>query len=395
MGKTLEEQVPAEYRGTSFGPKLITFVMYQYYKCRVPHRKIIEMLLEWRIEISKGTLCSILNSNKKEFVEDLKSARDAGIKKSSQVHIDDTRAKFNGALAHTFAVSNEYFTSFTTLFSKNRWSATGAILGGEERFLINSEAISFIAKKLKRAKVTVHMSSLKSNHYYSQIELDKIFEDPVFKDVYKKQRDIIRTACAISALRSGGLGPPVRFLISDDARNFKNLVKNHQLCWVHEIRRYKLTELYKEVALDTLEKLLVQWRKFYNLMKRFRNNQTQKLREKIRSEFDRITSLKTLIRPIDEQLIKTKSKKEQLLLFLRYPQLPLHNNLSENDLRERVLKRKISLQNRSLKGVKAWDLMLSLLLICREIGLNFWKYLEDRISKKEEIHYLGHLTNQL
>jgi hypothetical protein len=32
-------------------------------------------------------------------------------------------------------------------------------------------------------------------------------------------------------------------------------------------------------------------------------------------------------------------------MFLKYPQLPLHNNMAEVDTRERVIKRKILMQN--------------------------------------------------
>jgi hypothetical protein len=63
--------------------------------------------------------------------------------------------------------------------------------------------------------------------------------------------------------------------------------------------------------------------------------------------------------------------------------------MAETDTRERVIKRKISLQNRSKKGMKAWDLMLSLASTCRKIKMSFWRYLEDRQSKKENIPFLG------
>jgi len=69
--------------------------------------------------------------------------------------------------------------------------------------------------------------------------------------------------------------------------------------------------------------------------------------------------------------------------------------MAEIDLRERVIKRKISLQNRSLKGMKAWDLMLSLASICRKLNQSFWNYLDDRISMREAIPYLGKVVNTL
>jgi len=187
----------------------------------------------------------------------------------------------------------------------------------------------------------------------------------------------------------------VKFIISGDAPNFVGIVKNHQLCWVHEIRKYKLCEVFKRIESETLEKLIDQWRAFYKLMKRFKNNQTTELRMKVRVEFDRICAIKTFVKPLDEQLARTKAKKKELLLFLKYPQLPLHNNMAEIDIRERVIKRKISLQNRSLDGMRAWDLMLSLVSTCRKIRLSFWSYLEDRISMRESIPYLGKIVNSL
>jgi hypothetical protein len=215
----------------------------------------------------------------------LKSARDSALNKCSQAHIDDTGARFNGIKAYTFGVSNKYFTSFTTGFEKNRWAAAGALLGGRQKFLITKEAVSFIAKKLKKPPVTIFFSNILSNKMHSREELEKLFKNFVFKDITKNQLDIVRTACAIGALRSREAGSRIKFLITDDAPNFVDLVKNHQLCWVHEIRKYKLCEVYKIIESETLEKLLKQWRGFYKLMKQFKNNQTRELRIKVRFEF--------------------------------------------------------------------------------------------------------------
>jgi uncharacterized small protein (DUF1192 family) len=211
LGKVFEGQVPQEFKGREFGPQLISFVLYQYYKNRVPHKKIIEMLSDWGIEISAGTVCSILNDLKEDFSVDIKSARDASLKRESMLHIDDTGAKLNGQRCYTFGVSNKYFTQYDTRLEKNRWAAVGSLLGGEQRFLINQEAIEFIAKKLKRPKVTVFFSLLKNVESFSREQLESLFEDNLFDDVTKKQRDIVRTAFAISALRANRIGPPIRF----------------------------------------------------------------------------------------------------------------------------------------------------------------------------------------
>jgi hypothetical protein len=215
------------------------------------------------------------------------------------------------------------------------------------------------------------------------------------KDLEKRQKDIIRTGAAIATVRSRQLGPPVTFLVSDDAPNFVGLARHHQLCWVHEIRNYKICEVFKRVESEKLEKLVKERRKFYGLLLRFKAEPLRELRIKIREEFRRICLIKTCEKPLDEQLRRTWDNREGLLLFLKYPQLPLHNNQAELDVRERVIKRKISLQNRSVDGVQAWDLMLSLALTCRKLNMSFWNYLEDRISQREAIPYLGKMVNSL
>lgn len=395
LGKVIEAELPAGFKGSQFGPQLRSYILYQYYKNRVPHEKIRQNLADWKIFVSKGTIVNILNELPDEFGDDMSSARSAALKKCSQVHIDDTGAKFNGKNFHTFVVSNKFYTSYSTGPEKNRWSAAGAMMGGVQQFIINNTAVTFIAQKLKKPEITNYLSKMKSDKLYSREELEEMLGPLPFSSLCKQHQDIIRTGLAIGALRSKSAGPPIHFTISDDAPNFVSLTKNHQLCWVHEIRKYKLCEVFKRIESETLEKLVHEWRKFYGLLLKFKDKQTRELRLQVRSEFKRICSIKTLVRPLDEQLKRTWNNREGLLLFLKYPQVPLHNNQAELDIRERVIKRKISLQNRSIEGLKAWDLMLSLASTCRKVNLSFWNYLEDRISQREVIPYLGKLVNSL
>ena len=386
QGKVIEGEIPEKYKGSEFGPLLKSFIIYLYYKNRVPQKKIMEMLSDWGIKISKGTICNILNNTQSVFEDDLKSARKAALKKCPQVHIDETGAKYNGSNAYTFVVGNDYFTSFTTGLEKNRWAATQAILLSENSFVINDFALQFIANKLKNPKIIDYLKMFEQNKNFNREFIEKILSD---FEMSKYQKDIIKTGCALGALRATKDGSRIKFMITDDAPNFMYLIENHQLCWVHEIRKYKLFNFDSREKIKVMDDLHLEWRYFYKLMKEFKVNPIEKLRFKIKYEFERICSMKTYIRLVDDQLARTKANKEKLLLFLTYPQLPLHNNMAETDVRERVIKRKISLQNRSKKGMRAWDLMLSLVSTCRKIKISFWRYLEDRQSKKEAIPFLG------
>jgi hypothetical protein len=80
-----------------------------------------------------------------------------------------------------------------------------------------------------------------------------------------------------------------------------------------------------------------------------------------------------------------KRNKTELLLVLDRPEIPLHNNLSENDIREYAKKRKISGSKRSEAGRQCRDTFTSLKKTCKKLGVRFWDYLNDRVSGKNVI----------
>jgi len=86
--------------------------------------------------------------------------------------------------------------------------------------------------------------------------------------------------------------------------------------------------------------------------------------------------------------------KKELLLVLERPEIPLHNNLSESDIREYVKKRKISGSTRSDMGRRARDTFTSLKKTCRKLSLSFWDYLLDRLANKNKIPFLPELILQ-
>jgi hypothetical protein len=68
------------------------------------------------------------------------------------------------------------------------------------------------------------------------------------------------------------------------------------------------------------------------------------------------------------------------LRVLERPEIPLHTNASENDLRAWVIKRKVSGGTMSVNGRVARDVMLGLSKTCRKLRLSFFDYLGDRLG---------------
>jgi len=78
-------------------------------------------------------------------------------------------------------------------------------------------------------------------------------------------------------------------------------------------------------------------------------------------------------------LKRLHNNKSELLLVLDRPDIPLHNNTSERDIREYVKKRKISGGTRSDLGRRCRDTFASLKKTCRKLGISFWQFLGDRL----------------
>jgi hypothetical protein len=77
---------------------------------------------------------------------------------------------------------------------------------------------------------------------------------------------------------------------------------------------------------------------------------------------------------------------------LERPEIPLHNNLSERDIREYVKRRKISGSTRSGEGRRCRDTFVSLKKTTLKMGVSFWDYLIDRTTKKYDISSLDQLV---
>ena len=96
-------------------------------------------------------------------------------------------------------------------------------------------------------------------------------------------------------------------------------------------------------------------------------------------QIDRIFTRRTGYVILDRLLARLHRRKAELLLVLERPEIPLHTNGSENDIRACVTKRKVSGGTMSEDGRTARDVLLGLMKTCRKLGVSFYRYLGDRL----------------
>ena len=67
-------------------------------------------------------------------------------------------------------------------------------------------------------------------------------------------------------------------------------------------------------------------------------------------------------------------------MVLEQPEIPLHTNGSENDIRCQVTRRKVSAGTRSNLGRDNRDAFLGLAKTCAKLRISFWDYLGSRLK---------------
>jgi Transposase IS66 family len=132
----------------------------------------------------------------------------------------------------------------------------------------------------------------------------------------------------------------------------------------------------------------------YADLKDYKLHPTAKRKRELARRFDQVFIQKTRYATLDRLLRRIHMNKSELLLVLERPEVPLHTNGSERDIRDQVKKRKISGGTRSELGRQCRDTFSSLKTTCRKLDISFWDYLTDRISCSDQIPLLPHFLEQ-
>jgi hypothetical protein len=183
-------------------------------------------------------------------------------------------------------------------------------------------------------------------------------------------------------------------LLSDGAPQYKKLTEEQALCWIHDGRDY--TKLVPVVPFHKkeLQDFRSQYWTYYGKLLQFKLDPSQEKAEKLSAEFDALVSTKTNYEALNELIKKTKEIKSELLLSLKYPEIPLHNNAAELGAREQVRKRDVSLHTMTEEGTKANDTFSTIVQTAKKLGVSAYEYFNDRISKACKMPSLAELIGK-
>lgn len=381
-GSYVEGKLPREVNG-HFSPELIRYIMYQYHQCHVTQPLLLEALGEFGVDISSGQLSRILIEGHERFHEEKEDILSAGLEVSSYINVDDTGARHQGKNGYCTHIGNELFAWFESTGSKSRINFLKLLRAGHKEYHINEEALWYMkAQKFPEAQLNLF-----------EKEKQKICSNDTAWDSHlhalgitrKRHVRIATEGALVGSIIENGFNRDL-VVLSDDAGQFNVFL--HGLCWVHAERTIgKITpfcEKHRSVLESSREKI---W-KLYDDLKAYKKKPTLKRKSELARRFENIFKEKTCFITLDLALERLYRNKTELLLVLDRPDIPLHNNESERDIREYVKRRKVSGGTRSNSGRKSRDTFTSLKKTCRKLGISFWEYLYDRITGKKTIPQL-------
>jgi hypothetical protein len=393
QGKTYLAELPPGYRG-EFGPGIRALALVFAFACQMTEPKILAFFEHSGIQISTGEISNLLIKDHASFHAEKDAVYEAGLRSSPWQQIDDTATRVNGQNEHCHVVNNPLHTTYLTLPSKDRLTVIDVLCNGSERvFRFSSDAEAWLEAAGVSAVVRQKLTGLPRDVEMDEATVSQVLEK-VAPALGKQTRKWVLDALAVAAYQAQLGWPVIEVLVCDGAPQFSWITDEMAGCWVHEGRHYKKLQPTIPLHQELLTAFLKEFWSFYDELLVYRQQPRPEERTRLEAKFEVLFGTRTGYWALDERIGLTRGKKECLLLVLEHPELPLHNNASELGARQRVRKRAISFGPRTREGAKAWDTFMSLGATSRKLGVNFLRYLHDRIASTNEIPSLASLIDE-
>jgi Transposase IS66 family len=377
-GQTVTAPMPAEVVG-HFGPALRRFVLAQYHQGQMTVPRLVAQLQAIGIAISKRQVVRLLNDGQGAFLAEAREVLRAGLSTAPWISVDDTGARHQHRNGVCTQLGNEHFAAFVTTVSKSRLNFLEVLRAGYRDYVINAEALAYMRQRSLAGPVIASLAAHPERHFPDEAAWLRHLERLGIAGLTVTPDPVrIATEGAVwGSIRAHGLLPDT-VILSDDAGQFA--LDRHALCWVHAERLVHKLDTFtdRQHAAQQLVRALIWW--LYADLKAYKRTPDRRRRYELRARFDRIFRRRTGFATLDRLLARLHANKEELLVVLERPEVPLHTNGSERDLRPQVVKRRISGGTRSDLGRDCRDAFLGLLLTCAKLDVSFWAYLGDRLG---------------
>src|SRR5918994_1668431 len=142
-GRRLVAAPPVGLEG-EFGPTLKRAVLGLYHQGQMTSDRLVELLGDLGLVISKREIVRILTTGKDTFLDESERVLRAGLATASWISVDDTGARHKAANGVT--IGNSHFTWFGTTGSKSRLNFLALLRAGHDDYVVNSAALDYMRR---------------------------------------------------------------------------------------------------------------------------------------------------------------------------------------------------------------------------------------------------------
>ena len=381
---------PEWYDG-EFGPNIRTCILDLHHDKKMTESAIHKYLTTYGVQISTASISRILTNGIDIFHKEKEEIIEAGLASSDYHQMDDTGARIKGKNHYAHILCNPFYTAYFTKKHKNRLTIIEILSQGNISFCIDDFAYVIMEKLHLSTKQLNLLKEKKPAEDMTRQEIDA-FLDTNYSKKEKTIKRIILEAAAISGYNKSSMA--IDILLADEAPQFKLITKHFAGCWVHDGRHYKKLNPQFDISRGILDNFLTKYWDFYHRLIDYKAHPNSKLAEELEADFDKLFSTQTAYQQLNERIEKTKQNKDSLLLVLKYPLLPLHNNASELGARSQARYRDISFHTMTEKGTQAKDTFMTIIETAKKLSVKAYDYIRDRVSKKFDMPSLASLIRE-
>jgi hypothetical protein len=370
----------------------------QYHQSQTTLPRLATLLQSVGVAISKREIQRLLTEGQDGFLAENRDVLRAGLQTSPWISVDDTGARHKAANGYCTQIGNEHFSWFGTRSSKSRLNFLDLLRAGHTDFVLNHAAFDYMRSRALSAPLIARLAEQPETVFADQAAWSAHLDRLGFTELATTPDPVLIATESLPRAKAGGaiwgsvhahdflrdavvLSKPALGLAQPDPGDAGQFaVGQHALCWVHAERLVHKLDTFTDrnrAAQQKVRKLI--W-DFYADLKVFQTNPNKRRRLALRARFDRIFQRRTGFATLDRLLARLHANKAELLMVLERPQIPLHTNGSENDIRCQVTRRKVSAGTRSDLGRDCRDAFLGLGKTCAKLGVAVWDYLGTRLG---------------
>lgn len=256
-------------------------------------------------------------------------------------------------------------------------------------YVLNEAAFTYLAEHNLPAQVLSRLATVKGQNFVDaaawQAQLERLGVTA------KRPVRLASEAALLGSVLAHGCNPQL-LILSDDAGQFG--VLTHAQCWIHGDRWLERLNAFNEQYQQEQDGVRKQLWDYYAALKAYRAAPDPAQKAALSARFDTLFTAQTNFATINEVLQGIHQEKDEFLRVLERPEVPLHNNVAEGDIREYVSIRKVSAGTRSDLGRRCRDTFASLEKTCRKCAVSFWDYLLDRLTGVGKVPRLAELIRR-